>query len=155
MASGSSSHPRSARQSKVSSGGARAFAVIVFVATMLLQPKQIHAQAHEFLGDWQQLTSDAGACARCQIVFSGGSSQLSVSANNGWSAAVEVRETLTGTVASGRGSWGARAGAYSLKSFSVDFTLRGERLYMMMTNELGDGRKRIVRGVFGRPWLGA
>ena len=137
-------------------GKKRLLAILVAVAVALLfQHSQALAQAHEFLGDWQQLSSNAGACPRCQISFSGGSSQLNVAANNGWSATIDTHETAAGPTASGRGSWRAGVGTLASKSFSVDFTLRGERLYMTMINDLGNGRKQIVRAVFGRPWLGA
>ena len=130
-------------------------AVVLILAILLFQPARAYAQAHEFLGDWQQLTSDAGACARCQLSFSGGASQLSVMANNGWSATVDARETATGPVAAGGGRWGAVGGAFASKPFTVEFSLRGERLYMTMSNDFGNGRTRIIRAVFGRPWVGA
>ena len=131
-------------------------AILFVLAMLLLLPTQLHAQVQELLGNWQQLSSNAGACPSCQISFSGGSSQLTVTANNGWSAVVEARETReAGTMAAGRGSWRAGTGVLASKPFTIEFTLRGERLYMTMTNDLGNGRKRIVRGVFGRPWLGA
>ena len=122
---------------------------------IVFQPARAQAQAYEFLGDWQQLTSNAGACARCQLSFGGGSSQLSVTANNGWSASVDAGDTATGPTAYGRGRWSADGSAFASKPFTVEFTMRGERLYMTMTNDLGNGRKRIVRAVFGRPWVGA
>lgn len=136
--------------------GARVLRFLVVVLAMLaLQSTRAHAQAYEFLGDWQQLTSNAGACARCQLSFSGGSSELSVTASNGWSASVGALETATGPIASGRGRWGAGGGTFAAKPFTVEFTLRGERLYMTMVIEFALGRTRTVRGVFGRPWLGA
>ena len=149
MTCGRSGHPLPA------SGARGLSAVFLILAILLFQPARAYAQAHEFLGDWQQLTSDAGACARCQLSFSGGSSQLSVVANNGWSAVVDARETATDPVAAGGGRWGAIGGAFASKPFTVEFSLRGERLYMTMVNDLGNGRKRIIRGVFGRPWVGA
>jgi hypothetical protein len=40
------------------------------------------------------------------------------------------------------------------KPFSIDFKLSGQRLYMTMVDE-ANGRRRIVKAVFGRAWLGA
>ncbi|MDB5633998.1 MAG: hypothetical protein JWR49_2853 [Tardiphaga sp.] len=78
-----------------------------------------------------------------------------MTASNGWSAAVEVREADSGATAAGRGQWSARGPAsFASKPFNVDFKLRGERLYMTMVSELANGRKHVVRAVFGRPWLG-
>jgi hypothetical protein len=32
--------------------------------------------------------------------------------------------------------------------------LKGQRLYMSMSVDMGDGARRTIRGVFGRPWYG-
>jgi hypothetical protein len=147
------SSPLPAWRSFASSGGARVLYLIVVIALLCFQPTR--AQAHELLGDWQQLTSSAGACPSCRISFSGAASELNVTASNGWSAAVEVREADSGATAAGRGQWSARGPAsFASKPFNVDFKLRGERLYMTMVSELANGRKHVVRAVFGRPWLG-
>jgi hypothetical protein len=131
------------------------FLFLAVASLFVLWPTDVHAQAHEMLGDWQQLTSNAGACPQCRINFVGDGARLRVAANNGWSADVEVRDSDSGTSAVGQGTWRMRAATAPVsKPFSIDFKLSGQRLYMTMVDE-ANGRRRIVKAVFGRAWLGA
>ena len=106
-------------------------------------------------GGWQQIESNAGACPQCRISIDPHGASLTVTANNGWAATVAAGEGDGLVTARGRGSWASHLpGAMAGKGFNVDFILQGQRLYMWMSVDTGQGSRRTVRGVFGRIWTG-
>jgi hypothetical protein len=58
------------------------FLFLAVASLFVLWLTDVRAQAHEMLGDWQQLTSNAGACPQCRINFVGDGARLRVAANN-------------------------------------------------------------------------
>ena len=111
------------------------------------------AHADQLLGVWQQIGSNAGNCPTCRISINQTTSALAVSANNGWSATVVANRDMI--AATGNGRWDSRRRPLADKAFSVHFVVRDARLYMTMVVDSENGPKRTVKGVFGRPWLGA
>jgi hypothetical protein len=129
------------------------FLTAVLAAT---QPTGVFAQTEKLVGEWQQLSSNAGACPHCRVTFAGDGQRFRVMANNGWSANVEIRDAGSAAHASGSGQWQPRSsGAAPWLPFSVDFTLQDQRLHMTMTGEDQNGRKRVIKAVFSRVWFGA
>lgn len=123
------------------------------IATALIS-MPARAQVETMAGPWQQISSNAGPCPTCQLSIAG-IGALSVTANNGWSASIveQRRDGLPAAV--GRGRWRVVNSAFDGKDFAVDLQLRGDRLYMTMRIALGKGALRVVRAVYGRPWLGS
>ena len=113
------------------------------------------AQADQLLGVWQQIESNAGKCPTCQISIDQTTSALTVTANNGWSATVVANQKGDLIAATGNGRWSSRSKPLAGKAFSVDLVVRDARLYMTMLVDSGSGPRRIVKGVFGRFWLGS
>ena len=107
----------------------------------------------EINGDWQQIASNAGACPTCRISFEQRGTSLNVTANNGWAASL-IAPPGDAMSVTGMGRWAGGNRAMAGQPFTVDFVLRGQRLYMAMLIEMRDGSKRLVRGVFGRVWAG-
>jgi hypothetical protein len=129
-------------------------AVLLAVAALAGAPSHARAQADFLLGDWQQLSSNAGPCPTCQISFSQSGGALTVTANNGWSARVDERPRSGVVAAVGSGGWQAGGGRLAGKTFDIDLELRGDRIYMSMRIDTG-GRPWIVRAIYGRAWLGS
>jgi hypothetical protein len=114
------------------------------------------AQVDEMDGPWQQIASNAGICPKCRISIDRGSSSLTVTANNGWSASLIAVQNGNTAGATGAGRWqSGLTGAVAGKRFTVDFVLRDQRLIMSMLVEMGNGSRRTIRAVYGRVWLGA
>lgn len=133
----------------------RPLASIVLIAAALAgATSRAQAQVDFLLGDWRQLSSNAGSCPTCQLSFSRGGGAINVTANNGWSARVDERERPGVIAAIGSGRWQAGNGRLAGKAFDIDLELRGERIYMSMRIDTG-GRPSIVKAVYGRAWLGS
>ena len=113
------------------------------------------AQADPLLGVWLQIESNAGNCPTCRISIDQTTSALTVTANNGWSATVVANRQDDLIAATGNGRWSSRSKPLAGRAFSVDFVVRDDRLYMTMLVDSGTGTRRIVKGVFGRFWLGS
>ena len=113
------------------------------------------AQADQLLGVWQQIAPNAGKCPTCQISIDQTTSTLTVTANNGWSATVVASQKDDLVAATGNGRWSSRSKPLAGKAFSVDFVVRDARLYMIMLVDSVSGPRQIVKGVFGRFWLGS
>jgi hypothetical protein len=113
------------------------------------------AQSDQLLGVWQQMESNAGNCPACQISIEQTTSALTVTANNGWSATVVANQKGNLVAATGNGRWSLRSKPLAGKAFSVDFVVRDDRLYMTMLLDSGTEPRRVVKGVFGRFWLGS
>ena len=113
------------------------------------------AQSDQLLGVWQQIESNAGKCPACQISIDQTTSALTVTANNGWSATIVANQNGDLIAATGNGRWSSRSKPLAGKAFSVEFIVRDARLYMTMLVDPGGGPRRIVKGVFGRLWLGS
>jgi len=116
------------------------------------------ADAQEDLieGVWQQIESNAGACAKCHILVAPKGEALSVVANNGWSAVVSVQPMKEPLEAMGAGMWApGRSGTAAGRHFNVVFRLIRQRLYMSMRVDMEDGSRRQINAVFGRVWFGA
>lgn len=108
------------------------------------------AQAGHWTGNWRQLESNAGQCSSCRIAITGIGRELTVIANNGWSAQVtsDVEDGLA--AARGEGSWnGAATARLTGLPFSIHFVERGDRLHMTM-RILRAGRVWTIRAAFGR-----
>jgi hypothetical protein len=80
---------------------------------------------------------------------------LTVTANNGWSATVVAKQNGDLIAATGNGRWSSLSTPLAGKAFSVEFIVRDARLFMTMRVDRGGGPRRIVKGVFGRLWLGS
>jgi len=131
-----------------------AIAVAVFLAGCSIAARADDG-ADQIAGDWQQIESNAGACAKCRLSVQQRGSSLAVTANNGWSASVVVEQQTMSARAGGAGRWGSNVTrAYAGRPFNVEFTLKGQRLYMAMRVELADGSRRTIRAVYGRVWTG-
>jgi hypothetical protein len=106
-------------------------------------------------GAWQQIESNAGACPKCRISIDQHGSSWTVTANNGWEAALVAGESIGSMNAAGAGHWNsALTGAMAGKRFNVDIVLKDQRLYMSMVVDMENGSWRTIHGVFGRPWYG-
>jgi len=131
-----------------------AIAIALFLAGCLIGA---HADdgADQIAGDWQQIESNAGACPKCRLSFQRRGSSLAVTANNGWLASVVMEQQTISARATGVGRWGSNATrVYAGQPFNVEFTLKGQRLYMSMRVDLADGSRRTIRAVYGRVWVG-
>ncbi|NEW89724.1 hypothetical protein DU475_20990 [Rhodopseudomonas sp. WA056] len=115
---------------------------------------QAQLQSIPLLGDWQQIAGSAGNCPACRINLSGTGDDITVIANNGWSAQVRERRLNGAPVAVGYGLWRVRDSRFDGKQFDLVLELRGERLHMTMRIDAGR-RAWVVRAVYGRPWLGS
>lgn len=114
------------------------------------------AQVIDLLGTWQQVGSNAGKCPTCQISIGQTASSFQVTANNGWSATIEIQDAEDVITATGSGRWNLRETiSVSGAPFRADFALRGSRLYMTMLIDSGKARRQTVKAVFERPWLGS
>ena len=112
------------------------------------------AEPADFLGRWQQISSNAGECNTCTVTFTLEADGLAVRANNGWSAKFDLvaasRPGLLGT-AIGRGRWEKGVGgSYSAKGFVVIFRNFGNRLVMQMAVSKLAGQTSAVRATFKR-----
>lgn len=134
--------------------------ILLMGVVMLLGVSPCATRAQTFrtglLGDWQQLQSNAGACPACRIAIDQAGSGLAVSANNGWSARINVGRHVDDMAAGGRGQWNGAAGrGYAGRAFDAVFTLRGDRLYLVMTPDRSGGSRSTVKAVYGRLWFGS
>jgi hypothetical protein len=127
---------------------------IVILALLLIGTCSAHADDSFAAGAWQQIESDAGTCPKCRIAIDRRGQSFHVTANNGWTATLVSHESGGATQAGGFGNWSDRAGALAGKHFEVQFIVRGERLYMTMLVDIGNGSRHAVHAVFGRPWFG-
>lgn len=129
-------------------GGAVVWAIIAGAAPAA-------AQAGHWIGDWQQLESNAGQCRSCRVAITGDGRTLTVTANNGWTARVAAGVEHGLAAARGEGKWdGARTGTLADAPFHIHLVERGMRLHMTM-RVATSGRMRVIRAVFGRTWVGA
>jgi hypothetical protein len=109
------------------------------------------AQSDGIDGGWQQIESTGGPCPTCRIFIS---PTLTVSANNGWTAAV-ISVRGDPATAAGVGRWDPGLGdAIAGKPFKIDFILKDQRLHMSMLVDMKNGSKRTIRAVYGRIWAG-
>jgi len=114
------------------------------------------AQEELIQGAWQQIESNAGVCPKCRILIASKGESLSVAANNGWTAVVDVQPIKEPLEATGTGMWApGKVNTAAGRPFNVVFRLSRQRLYMSMRVEMADGSRRLIRAVFGRVWLGA
>lgn len=107
------------------------------------------AQDAEFIGEWQQISSNAGNCPTCRITISETSGTITVRASNGWSATVHP---VSAKMLRGEGRWAVTMGQ---SRFLIQLTLRDQRIFMVMGFVPGEKRKGTIQAVFGRTWLGA
>ncbi len=108
-------------------------------------------QIVDFVGHWRQVSSNAGDCPRCSLVFHASGGALSVKANNGWSGDVAVDSQGRIAAATGKGAWKEGAGgSYSGLAFSVEFQLVDDRLHMQMTVPRPGGRVSRIKAVYER-----
>jgi hypothetical protein len=134
----------------------RAYCLVTVAFSIALMTGHANAQAERLLGEWRQVESNAGACPTCQISIGGDASLLTVTANNGWSAAVVAGEKNNVMGATGSGRWNSRADkSIANKPFNIVFIVKGVRLYMTMFIDGANGSRQAVKGVFERPWLGS
>jgi hypothetical protein len=132
------------------------FSLLAIALLAGLSVARADVQVDQIDGAWQQIESNAGACPKCRISIDQGGSSLTVTANNGWSASVTIGQNSDLPNASGVGRWGTNlTGAFAGKRFNVDFVLKDQRLTMSMLVDMGNGSKRMIQAVFGRPWFGA
>ena len=105
------------------------------LSALLLSSAAAHAQWNGFCGNYQQVTSNAGACPTCTLMIADNPELqfYGVIANNGWEADLYWVNGNEG-VAKGGGRWNDMAGAYEEQRFAVDMTRRGDRLFMQMTH---------------------
>jgi hypothetical protein len=127
---------------------------IITLALLLIWTSSADADDALAVGAWQQIESDAGVCPRCRIAIHRHGRSLRVTANNGWTATLVAQDSGSATLAGGVGSWSDRAGIMAGKRFDVHFAVKGERLYMTMLVDIGNGSRHAVHAVFGRPWFG-
>lgn len=130
------------------------FCLLVIASTSFSRPA---GAQHDFVeGDWQQIRSSAGTCPTCRISIAQKGESLSVVANNGWSAIVDIEAARDPVQATGTGAWApGKTGTIAGKKFNVVFRLINDRLHMSMRVEMENGSRRLIRAVFGRPWAGA
>lgn len=124
---------------------------VLAAATLHAVPSQA-SDAAEILGLWEQVATNAGACRTCTIEFQAGSSGLSVTANNGWTASLRGsdKNDLVGT-----GRWEDRGRVWvSGKPFTVRFRREGNHLEMTMTVETDADPRPVVRSTYRRAWQG-
>jgi opacity protein-like surface antigen len=133
---------------------ARLAALALLAALAMSAASSAAAQSDLLYGDWRQLRSNAGPCPTCKISIDG-IDQLTVSANNGWSATVVASERNGQVAATGSGRWRGTKNPVDGTSFGIELELRGDRLHMTMRIDAGAAAPRIVRAVFERPWLGS
>lgn len=128
------------------------------IAMLMASPSyaQTRSNIGDFEGSWQQVTSNAGQCARCEIAISGTGRSLGVTANNGWATAVSFTERAAMPALSGSGRWNPDGRSiYRGKRIQTIFVLIGDTLHMTMTIEVRASLTRTIRATFKRPWLGA
>ena len=135
----------------------RSCVLIAFAALSVgLFAARAEAQTGELLGVWQQIESNAGRCPACQISITRAGSDLLVTASNGWSVNVVEADAAESISAAGNGRWMSSGNTLlSGSAFTVEFVLKGSRLYMTMRIDAKSGARRVVKAVFGRVWLGA
>ena len=105
----------------------------------------------EFLGVWEQIASNSGACPTCRIEFQATRFGAVVVANNGWRADLPALDT--GGPADGFGRWNdERVAAWVAgRTFTVSFQLtEGGLLTMTMKVDAGSGRQPIIKGSYRR-----
>lgn len=101
-----------------------------------------------FVGTWQQVSSNAGACPTCSITITKRGAELRVSSSNGWQATVYSGQDGDTRSATGNGRWPANAGgAYAGRQFSLDLTAGPRGLEMSM---VPDGTRQAIRAQFVR-----
>ena len=117
-----------------------------------------HAQdgAADYLGPWKQVHSSAGRCDRCELRFGGASGQMTVTANNGWTARVGMLGSGRLTELRGEGSWSSSVqGNLRGHRFDVTFRLVDHQLHLSMRMIDPTAKPRLVKAVFQRHWLGS
>ena len=83
-------------------------------------------------------------------------SSFKVTANNGWSAMIEIREDGDVIRATGSGQWTLREPEpFARRPFDAGFVLRGSRLYLTMVIGSGSSTRHIVKAVYERAWFGS
>lgn len=123
----------------------------LFAAVLLLSAPAANAEEPGLSGEWQQVSSNAGHCSSCKITIMRHGSVLTVTANNGWSAAVQTDAPRNALWAAGTGRWQkGKGGAYSDAPFDIAIVLRGGLLQMMMLAKTGNGRSSTIKAVFKR-----
>lgn len=136
--------------------GRSLFAGLAVAVVACASMTRAKAQVDQIDGAWQQVESNAGLCPGCRISIDPGNASWAVIANNGWTARIMSRRDGDVTRATGIGRWNSGlAGGFAGKPFEVDFVLRDQRLYMSMRVDMKNGSKQVIRGVYGRIWLGA
>lgn len=119
------------------------------VAALLLPSPAAYADEHVFSGQWQQVSSNAGHCSSCTITIMRHGSVLTVTANNGWTAAVQTDMPGNALWAVGSGRWQkGKGGVYANTAFDILIALRDEQLQMMMLTKTGNSRGGTIKAVF-------
>lgn len=119
-------------------------AFLAALCTALAFPAKGEAQSSRFCRSYKQIESNAGACPTCRLEIAPTEkyAQLRVTANNGWTADVQLERYSLDT-ASGPGRWQPGTGAYAGKEFSANFSAAGNTMTMIMTL-----KNRTIRGKF-------
>jgi hypothetical protein len=95
----------------------------------------VFADWNGFCGNYQQISSNAGACPTCTLMIADNPELqfYGVVANNGWEAELYWVNRNEG-VAAGGGEWNDRAGSYAEQRFAIDMNREGDRLFMRMSH---------------------
>ena len=121
---------------------------IVLVLAMTWALPAYSAETDAWLGVWEQVATDAGACPTCRIAFRAEPLGLSVAANNGWAAALDSAQD--GDIA-GVGRWSeAERSWVAGRPFTISFRLKDDQLSMTMAVDTGTGPRSVVRATYKR-----
>lgn len=100
-------------------------------------------------GEWHQVFSNAGKCDDCRVTVKMNGQNLTVTANNGWSAILQPTSFQGKTFVAGKGSWKPGfGGTYEGKPFFLNLGIVDDRLLIVMTVPSPDGKLRNIKATF-------
>ena len=124
--------------------------ILTVILCTLLSFGSASAENDNLAGQWKQVSSNAGNCSTCFIGIMQHGRVFTISANNDWTAALEIERYGPARYAFGEGKWRQRSGPYSDKRFEILVTLRAGKLHMTMIVNEADGRTQTIEATFSK-----
>lgn len=122
--------------------------LLIAILCTLLSFEPVRAETNNLTGQWKQISSNAGNCSNCFIGIMKHGRIFTISANNHWTATLEVESYGPAKHAFGEGNWSLQSGSYSGKKFEILIALRDGKLYMVMIVDRANGHTQTIEATF-------
>lgn len=122
--------------------------LLTVILCTLLSLGSASAENDNLAGRWKQVSSSGDNCSTCFIGIMRHGRVFTISANNDWTATLEIDRYGPATHAFGEGKWHQSSGPYNDKRFEILLALRDGKLHMIMIVNKADGRIQTIETTF-------